>query len=71
MCNIGHGVEEVEEAVKRQMDDLRYVHSGHFITRSVKYCASKLSNFARKGLNHVFFCSGRSEATEAAAKVAR
>lgn len=69
--NIGHGVEEVEEAVERQMEQLSYVHSGHFITPSVKDCASRLSEFAPEGLNHVFFCSGGSEATEAAAKMAR
>jgi adenosylmethionine-8-amino-7-oxononanoate aminotransferase len=34
--NIGHGVKEVADAVKRQMDEVSYVHSSHFITRSVK-----------------------------------
>jgi adenosylmethionine-8-amino-7-oxononanoate aminotransferase len=69
--NIGHGVKEVAEAVKRQMDEVSYVHSSHFITRSVKECADRLAAFAPEGLGHVFFCSGGSEATEAAAKMAR
>ncbi len=69
--NIGHGVKEVTEAVKSQMDKISYVHSSHFMTDSVKECAKKLSEFAPEGLDHVFFCSGGSEATEAAAKMAR
>ena len=69
--NIGHGVQEVADAVKRQMDEVSYVHSSHFITRSVKECADRLAAFAPEGLGHVFFCSGGSEATEAAAKMAR
>jgi len=69
--NIGHGVKEVADAVKRQMDEVSYVHSSHFITRSVKDCADRLAAFAPEGLGHVFFCSGGSEATEAAAKMAR
>jgi adenosylmethionine-8-amino-7-oxononanoate aminotransferase len=69
--NIGHGVKEVADAVKRQMDEVSYVHSSHFITRSVKECADRLAAFAPEGIGHVFFCSGGSEATEAAAKMAR
>jgi adenosylmethionine-8-amino-7-oxononanoate aminotransferase len=69
--NIGHGVKEVTEAVKSQMESISYVHSSHFITDSVLDCAQKLSEFAPDGLNQVFFCSGGSEATEAAAKMAR
>lgn len=69
--NIGHGVKEVTDAVKRQMDEVSYVHSSHFITRSVKECADRLAAFAPEGLGHVYFCSGGSEATEAAAKMAR
>jgi len=69
--NIGHGVKEVADAVKQQMDEVSYVHSSHFITRSVKDCADRLAAFAPEGLGHVFFCSGGSEATEAAAKMAR
>jgi adenosylmethionine-8-amino-7-oxononanoate aminotransferase len=69
--NIGHGVKEVTEAVKKQMEEVSYVHSSHFTTKSVKACADKLALLAPKTLNYVFFCSGGSEATEAAAKMAR
>lgn len=69
--NIGHGVEEVTEAVHRQMKEVSYVHSSHFITKSVRDCADKLASLAPETLNHVFFSCGGSEAVESAAKMAR
>ena len=69
--NIGHGVKEVTDAVQKQMEQVSYVHSSHFTTSSVKECADKLAEFAPETLNYVFFCSGGSEATESAAKMAR
>ena len=69
--NIGHGVKEVAEAAARQMEKISYAHSGHFTTRSVFECAERIAGFAPPSLNRVFFCSGGSEATEAAAKMAR
>ena len=69
--NIGHGVKEVADAVAAQMEQVSFVHSSHFITQSVIDCAEKLAAFAPEGLDHVYFCSGGSEATEAAAKMAR
>jgi adenosylmethionine-8-amino-7-oxononanoate aminotransferase len=69
--NIGYGVQEVKAAIKAQMNKICYVHGSHFITESVKECAEKLANFSLPGLKHIFFCNGGSEATEAAAKLAR
>ena len=69
--NIGHGVKEVAEAVADQMEKISFAHSSHFTTESVLVCAEKLARFAPPGLNKVYFCSGGSEATEAAAKLAR
>ncbi|MBD3171384.1 aspartate aminotransferase family protein [Candidatus Bathyarchaeota archaeon] len=69
--NIGHGVEEVTEAVNKQMKEVSYVHSSHFTTKSVKDCADKLAELAPDTLNYVFFSCGGSEATESAAKMAR
>ena len=68
---IGHGVKEVEDAVRSQMEEVSYVHSSHFTTNSVIQCAEKLAEFAPDGMNRVFFCSGGSLATEAAAKMSR
>jgi adenosylmethionine-8-amino-7-oxononanoate aminotransferase len=69
--NIGHGVKEVADAVAAQMKQVSFVHSSHFITQSVIDCAEKLAAFAPEGFSHVYFCSGGSEATEAAAKMVR
>ncbi len=69
--NIGHGVKEVAEAVSRQMEKISFAHSSHFTTESVLVCAEKLAKFAPHGMNKTYFCSGGSEAVEAAAKLAR
>ncbi len=69
--NIGYGVQEVKDAIAAQMNKICFAHGSHFITDSVKECAKKLATFAPPSLNHVFFCNGGSEATEAAAKMAR
>jgi len=69
--NIGHGVKEVAEAINRQMEMISYAHSSHFTTSSVLEFAEKLAKFAPPSLNKVYTCSGGSEATEAAAKLAR
>jgi len=53
------------------MEEISFAHSSHFTAKSVLECAEKLARFAPPSLNHVFFCSGGSEATEAAAKMAR
>ncbi|MBN2334223.1 aspartate aminotransferase family protein [Candidatus Bathyarchaeota archaeon] len=69
--NIGHGVKEVRDAVNAQMEQVSYVHSSHFTTDSVTDCADKIAAFAPEGFGRVYFCSGGSEATEAAAKMTR
>jgi adenosylmethionine-8-amino-7-oxononanoate aminotransferase len=69
--NIGHGVTEVADAVARQMAEISYAHSSHFTTGSVLEFAERLAKFAPPSLNRVYVCSGGSEATEAAAKLAR
>jgi adenosylmethionine-8-amino-7-oxononanoate aminotransferase len=53
------------------MEHISYAHSSHFTTESVLKCAEKLALFSLKNINRVFFCSGGSEAAEAAAKMAR
>jgi adenosylmethionine-8-amino-7-oxononanoate aminotransferase len=68
---IGYGVREVAEAAAHQMEKISYAHSSHFTAKSVIECADKLARFAPPSLNRVYFCSGGSEATEAAAKMAR
>jgi adenosylmethionine-8-amino-7-oxononanoate aminotransferase len=69
--NIGHGVKEIKEAVAEQMKNISYVFSSHFVTESVLKCAEKISSFSPDNMEKTYFCSGGSEATEAAAKLSR
>lgn len=69
--NIGHGIKEITDAVKEQMEKISYVQNPYFVTESVRNCAEKLVNFTPNGLENVFFCSGGSEATEASIKMSR
>ena len=69
--NIGYGVGEVWEAALKQLEALPFAHSFHHSVDVVVKCALRLAEFTPPGLTRVFFCSGGSEATEAAAKMAR
>jgi len=69
--NIGYGVNEVNTSIKRQMDAVSFAYSGFFVADAVKELSEKLAAFSPGTLKHNFFCNGGSEATEAAAKMAR
>ena len=68
---LGHSDGSVIEAIKVQLDRLPYAHSSFFTTDSAEALADALVTHAPDGLNHVYFCSGGSEAVEAAIKFAR
>lgn len=68
---LGHSDRTVIEAVKAQLDRLPYAHSSFFTTEAAELLADDLVTHAPSGLNHVYFCSGGSEAVEAAIKFAR
>ncbi len=69
--NIGYGRREVNTAIKRQMDAVSFAYSGFFVADAVIQLSEKLAAFSPGTLKHNFFCNGGSEATEAAAKMAR
>ncbi len=73
---LGHSDATVREAVRAQVDQLAYAHSGFFTTRAAEELAGTLIDAARdtipgNRLDRVYFVSGGSEATEAALKLAR
>ncbi|MFK7945749.1 MAG: aspartate aminotransferase family protein [Paracoccaceae bacterium] len=68
---LGHGDRSVIEAVKAQLDQLAYAHTGFFTSEPAEKLAEMLITRAPKGLDRVYFVSGGSEATEAAIKLAR
>jgi adenosylmethionine-8-amino-7-oxononanoate aminotransferase len=71
VTSIGHGVEEVVEAMTRQARTLAYSPTHAFSTEAIEDCARIIvEDFAPAGLDRVWFVSGGSEATENAVKMA-
>ncbi|MCV6589045.1 MAG: aspartate aminotransferase family protein [Marinobacterium sp.] len=68
---LGHSDENVIEAMKAQLDQLAWAHSGFFTTEPMEQLASFLATRAPEGIEHIYFVSGGSEATESALKMAR
>lgn len=68
---LGHSNQAIKEAVKSQIDDLAFAHTGFFTSKPAEELADKLIRLAPVGLDRVYFVSGGSEAVEAAIKLAR
>ena len=68
---LGHSNTKVKEAIKQQIDDLAFAHTGFFSSKPAEALADKLIAHAPDGLDKVYFVSGGSEAVEAAIKLAR
>ncbi len=71
VTNIGHGVQEVAEAMYRQASAVSFTHSSRFTSRPMIDLAERIAALTPGDLNHVFFVSGGSEATESTVKLAR
>ncbi|MFZ5962225.1 aspartate aminotransferase family protein [Thalassococcus sp. BH17M4-6] len=68
---LGHGDPEVTAAIKAQLDQLAFAHTGFFTSEPAEKLADLLIEHAPGTLDRVYFVSGGSEATEAAIKLAR
>ena len=68
---LGHSDEAVREAVKRQIDELAFAHTGFLTSQPAEQLADLLIANAPGELDRVYFVSGGSEAVEAAIKLAR
>ncbi len=68
---LGHSHPEVRRAIHAQLDQLAYAHTSFFTTAVAEELADTLIAGAPKGLSHVYFVSGGSEAIEASLKMAR
>lgn len=68
---LGHSDRRVIEAIKRQLDEIAYAHTGFFTSEPAEALADHLIERAPEGLDRVYFVSGGSEAVEAALKLAR
>lgn len=68
---LGHSNAAVVEAMKAQLDQLAYAHTGFFSTQAAESLADTLIEHAPAGIERVYLVSGGSEAVEAAIKLAR
>lgn len=68
---LGHGDQDVIAAIKKQLDDMAFAHTGFLSSQPAEDLADLLIEHAPEGLERVYFVSGGSEAVEAALKLAR
>ena len=68
---LGHSHPKVIEAIKSQVDQIAFAHTGFFTSEPAEELADNLAARAPEGLDYVYFVSGGSEAVEAALKLAR
>ncbi len=68
---LGHSNERVREAIKTQVDQLAFAHTGFFSSEPAEKLADLLIEHAPGELDRVYFVSGGSEAVESAIKLAR
>ncbi|MEL7133290.1 MAG: aspartate aminotransferase family protein [Pseudomonadota bacterium] len=68
---LGHNDPHVTAAIKAQLDNVAFAHTGYFSSDAAEMLADKLAGAAPDGLDRVYFVSGGSEAMEAALKLAR
>jgi adenosylmethionine-8-amino-7-oxononanoate aminotransferase len=73
VVNIGHGIQEVAQAMAAQASQIAFAHTTQFHSASAEKLASRLLSLAPPNFatGRVYFTSGGSEATETAIKLAR
>lgn len=69
-ANIGHGVEEIAQAMQQQANQIAFTFRTQFTNQPAEDLATRLTALAPGDLNHVFFVSSGSEASEYAMRVA-
>lgn len=69
--NIGYGVPEVIEAIRKQTAAVPFAHGSAWQNAISEEAASKVLEFAPSGMDRVWFVNSGSEAVEAAIKMAR
>ena len=68
---LGHSDPDVIAAIKAQIDNMAFAHTGFFTSDSAESLADRLIAHAPGDIDRVYFVSGGSEAVEAALKLAR
>ena len=70
-CGLGHGREELADAVAQQMRQLDYSPAFQFGQPKAFQLAEKITTYMPEGLNRVFFTGSGSESVDTALKIAR
>jgi adenosylmethionine-8-amino-7-oxononanoate aminotransferase len=71
LINIGHGVQEVADAVHRQASEIAFVHGSTFRSQPLLDLAALMAEMAPPGMNKVYVTPGGTEANESAMKLGR
>ncbi|NRG45157.1 aspartate aminotransferase family protein [Bacillus sp. CRN 9] len=69
-ANIGHGVQEIIDAMQEQAKKVSFVYRSQFTSEPAEKLARKIANLSIANLNWCFFVNSGSEATETAMKIA-
>ncbi|MHC0035700.1 aspartate aminotransferase family protein [Pseudoneobacillus sp. C159] len=69
-ANIGHGVQEIINAMLEQAQRVSFVYRSQFTSESAEKLAEKIAEMTMGDLNWSFFVNSGSEATETAMKIA-
>ncbi|MFC1532466.1 aspartate aminotransferase family protein [Thermodesulfobacteriota bacterium] len=68
---LGHGIPEITEAMIEQAKKVCFAYTGTFSTEAQINLAKKVMEFTPRGMSHVYFVSGGSEAIEYSMQLAR
>lgn len=71
VASVGHGVQEIADAIGAQAAALGYVNGTTFTSQPIEDLANELIDLAPPGVERAYFLSSGSEAVEAALKLAR
>src|SRR5262245_47528806 len=71
VVTIGHGVQEVADAIAAQAGRVAYTYIAQFSNEPFQALAERVVGLAPAGISKVYFVSGGSEAAETALKLAR
>ena len=70
LINIGHGVQEVAEAIHKQASEIAFVHGSTFRSKPLMDLTQLMAEMAPPKLNKVYITPGGTEANESAMKLA-
>lgn len=71
LINVGHGVQEVADAMYKQASDIAFVHGSSFRSKPLMDLTALMAEMAPPSLNKVYITPGGTEANESALKLAR